>query len=319
MTVYTWENLAEGVAALRAAVLVVEKIFDKNGDADFVDRARSEHAIDAMMVEIPRMFEPFYSVPGPRAFDAVLTDLLLASSKLAMGQGEVAPADGLQPSAGNLSLAATVSTSLADWSGVAATTFRRDYLDKLPAQAANACTAVKYMRAVVEAEDQFWAKIRNDIAQILNDAIDAVTNMRSSCDKNSLTTMLTAVAATAAVVGTFPISATALALGTAECLLATTMATVDGAASVGATLLPDDPPKTRFSANTLLEVITAVQKAIGVLIGKIQEHDNGMNLLVGLSTAVVEQERTSFVPPMPALADATRTTITDRAFMGIPN
>lgn len=266
--------------------------------------------IESMLAGIHDMFWPFMSsMPAPTDFDPLLDHLRRAAQALASTQPSADPKLGLKPADLSLSKATTVGDYLTTWSGAAAREFKARYLDPLPTQAASTYNAIVFASKLIELEQGVWAGARTDITSILNDAIFTLSSMQTSYDKDSMNTVLTTVAAfaTIAAVPLSPIG-TSLAVG---------LAVADGGASIGATLLPEDPPQNLpFSAPTAFAVIDAVRQAIAALCTRINEQEHKIARVLDSATEVIGQERDSYVPPLPMLAKTNRRNATDQDFLG---
>ncbi len=311
---WTYETLPLGVEALR--VLAVETACMQaaipRDEAGQSSQQRADKAmIESMFTGIHDMFWPFMSsMPAPGDFERLITDLKEAARALHSAQ----PADtrtDLELDPGKLVFdgAKTVSDHLSTWSGAAAREFKAKYLDPLPTQTAGIYNAIMLTVELVRLERGVWEGVRTDITQILNDAIDTLRNMPGWCGKDSLNTVLTTVAglATIAAVPLSPLG-TSLAVG---------LAVLDGTASVGATLLPDDPKKfLRFPAPNAYGVIIAVERAIAELYARINEQEHKIARFFDSAAAVISREHDSYIPPLPMLAGATQRNVTGQDYMG---
>ncbi|WP_221321726.1 hypothetical protein [Actinoplanes sp. L3-i22] len=310
---WTYETLPLGVAELRELAIetaCMQAAIPPDETSHSAQQRADKVTIEAMFAGVHNMFWPFMSsMPAPDDFDLLLDWLRQAARGLTSTQSTADPQIGLKPADLDFSRATTVSSHLGSWSGAAAREFKRNYLDPMPTQLASTYNAIVFAIKLIELEQGIWRGARTDITRILNDAIDTLRNMPGWCGKDSLTTVLTTVAAFATIAAV-PLSP----LGTS---LAVGLAVTDGAASVGATLLPEDPERyVAFPAPTAYGVITAVEQAIAELYTRINEQEHKIARVLDSAVAVVTDQRSSYVPPSPLLANANRWNITDQDYLG---
>jgi hypothetical protein len=314
MATYTFENLAAGAEALRAAAVkaaCAQYAIPTGEGADISYQQKQDmKAIEASFAGVPGMFYQFMDMPAPEDFDIAIDDLRNSAQVLMTTQNSPDPALGLRGAQNtNFSAATTVGDNLASWSGAAAREFKANYLDKLPMQTAGQFNVIAACMKLFEQEQGIWREARKNVAELLNGAVDVMEDLPHRCSKNSWTITLTIIAAVATIAAP-PLAAagTAVAVG---------LAITDGAASVGTTLLPDDPPKhLDFKASTADGVIEEVGRGLNELVTRINEQESKIaQVLVG-ADAVIAKQRAAFVPDRPLLAGATRSTVTGQNYLG---
>jgi hypothetical protein len=269
---------------------------------------RDTATIEAYFADVPAMFTPFYDMPDPDGFRRAIDELNGCAQALTSTQSAPDPAQGIVD-VPNTAWAevTTVGDNLASWSGAAAREFKANYLDVLPIQAAGQLNAIVMCRRLFEQEQAIWREARENVASLLNDAIDCLNDMPHQCSQSGWTTTLTVIAAVAALA----------ALPLAE--IEVGLAIVDGVASAGTAipLLPDDPPRQlRFSASNAAGVIKEVGRGLRELITRIGEQEAKIAYLMNAAADVVGKHRPAFVPKRPMLSGATRANVAGQDYFG---
>jgi hypothetical protein len=315
VSAYTYADLAAGAEALRAAAVktacyqaaIPPHPADQSGQ-----QKQDVAAIESSFSGVPAMFYPFENMPRPETFVSSLEDLRQCTQFLQVTQNSPDPGGGLRgPQNTSFSLINTVGDGLASWSGAAAREFKANYLDKLPMHIAGQFNAIVTCAKLFEQEQGIWRQAQHDITELLNRSLDVMNDLPHRCSKNSWTITLTVIAAVATIAAP-PLGVVGVGLA-----VETGLALTDGMASIGASLLPDDPPKhVGFSASTAEGVIKEVRRGITEIIDRIVQQEAKIAQVFAASDAVVTQQRTEFVPKRPMLAGVTKANVTDQDFMG---
>jgi hypothetical protein len=263
--------------------------------------------IEQEFADIPDRFQPFAEMPTPTSFDSAINEMAAVLTKLCSGQQNKDPIDG------DLILASPVLDKMSgsesyieNWSGRAAMDFKSKFIDPFPSIVRNQFTMAAVLKAAMEANKAMWAKTRNDIDQIAHKTLEALDHM-DDCGSNQWNITFTVVASIAAV--------GAVAFPPAE--LALTV--VGAAASVAGAAAPDDPPSNSFSGESAEAVISSMRDAITKLTQEIGNVEHKISGALDNVHRVLTGNRSLFVSPRPALADATPGDIKSPAYMGDAN
>ncbi|MFC4065207.1 hypothetical protein [Actinoplanes subglobosus] len=257
---------------------------------------------------VPRVFAAFRDIPRPEDFQASVDSLMNCADKVMTIQNAPNPTEVPQPNRGqNFSLAQTVGDFLSEWTGDAAREFKRDYTDRLPFQLAAQFNMLVLCAKLIEQEQVIWREAAGNVADMINTAIDMLDYLLDNCDKATATVLLTAVAGIATIAAA-PVTGPSLAI---------LLGTIDAGASVGATLLKDDPPKpVGFDAATATQVILEVTQCATDLITQIYEQESKIAQVLYQAASHVLSDRTSFVPKSPQLVTGQGLPVNDPGYLG---
>ncbi|WP_422771857.1 hypothetical protein ACN28C_01675 [Plantactinospora sp. WMMC1484] len=315
MASYTYETLAAGAEALRAAAIKTaceQAAIPPLPEAQSGQQKQDVIAIEGAFAGVPAMFYPFLTMPGPADFEGILADLETSATVLMTTQNS--PDPGLRipaPNNDKFSAVTTVGDNLASWSGAAAREFKSQYLDKLPSQQAGQFNVVVTCMKLIQQEQAIWTEARKNVADIVNQAIEVLENMPRRCSKDNWTVAFTVVAAVAGI-ATVPLGVAAAGTG-----ILVSLAVADKVAGGATLLLEDDPPENRrFEASTADGVIREVDRGVKELIARIVEQEGKIAAVFSGANALVQATRDMFVPKRPLLAKATPANVTDQDMLG---
>lgn len=251
------------------------------------------------------MFTPFMTMPDPGGFDPMLSDLGLAINALSAGEGTTDPVSKLKVTANPaMEGMTTVSKNIQDWRGAAATAFKQNFVEPFPAITANQFALVATLNGAIEAEKALWDECRKNVDDVAHKAIKALEIM-DECSPDEQVCLLTVASSVFAVAAVLTTGGAAIAL------------TVAGAAAQAWSGTPrDDPPKVAFDGQTPQDILKQVQDALNTLAEVTNAKEKLIADAMTSSAATLAANKSRFVSPRPALADATASTVTGPTGLG---
>lgn len=261
---------------------------------DLVDRDMAE--LSAKYDDIPELYSPYTWLPDPATFDAAVTGLEDVQRRLSSGSG-----DANDPATGTVIPANTVldgmDTSadyLARWTGIAAMTFKENFVDTFESITTNQFLAASYVKGAVQAEQSLWKIARDNIDKIATDTLHALDHM-DACGKNQWSMAFTVAGAVVAIAAIpFTGGASTLAFTAVGGALAV------GGAAVGST---PDPPELPMSGESPEAVCNAMREAIRKLGVEITAAETKVYDSMADLNNVLALNKELFVAPRPDLAD----------------
>ncbi|WP_433207053.1 hypothetical protein ACQP00_40620 [Dactylosporangium sp. CS-047395] len=232
------------------------------GGADGYYRMR---AIEKEFADLPEAFRPLTGFPDPRSYDAKLHHLDYVLSGLSTGDGDARANAELR----NLGVA------LRNWTGEAADKFKRGFVEPWPAFIKNQYTVGVVLRSALQAEQEIWARARQDADQIGEQGLAAMAAC-GDCTRTEWTVTFTVVAAVAAVAAVPVTGGLSLAAGG-----------VAGLAQVVAATGPAEAPQTTFTADVPSEVADRVREAITQLRAHIHEKQDAVRKALRVTNAAM--------------------------------
>lgn len=249
----TYERLMEHAQDIRRhAVAATMAIVD--------GRPEYRAGVEREFADVPDAFRPLVGFPDPRGFDAKLDGLADVLRGLSTGD----PDDPMVPADVELARVYGTSAALKFWTGTTAERFRTGFFDRLPALVRNQFTAAVVLRAGLRAQQEIWARARDDADRIAETALAAI-DASGECTRTEWTITFTVVASVAAVAAVPVSGGASLALGT-----------VGAVAQVLAATGPAEPVRTSFSGDDPGEVVERMREAITMLRGHIRERQDGV-------------------------------------------
>ena len=251
------------------------------------------------------MFAPFLTMPDPGQFNPMLGYLSSAMNTLSSGQGSEDPVNKTVITANPaMEGMTTVGKNVQDWRGAAATAFEQNFVEPFPAITANQFALVATLKGAIEAEQALWEECRKNVDDIAHKAIKALEVM-DECSPDEQVCLLTVASSVFAVAAVLTTGGAAIAL------------TVAGAAAQAASGVPmDDPPKVQFDGQTPEDILKQVQDALNQLAEVTNSKEKLVAGAMTSSASTLAANKSRFVSPRPALADATATTVTSPAGLG---
>ncbi len=245
------------------------------------------------------MFTPFLSLPDPGQFDPMLEYLRVAMNTLSSGQGSQDPVNKTVVTANPaMEGMTTVGKNIQDWRGAAAAAFKQNFVEPFPAITANQFALVATLKGAMEAEKALWDECRKNVDDIAHKAIKALAVM-DECSPDEQVCLLTVASSVFAVAAVLTTGGAAIAL------------TVAGAAAQAASGAPrDDPPKVQFDGQTPQDILKQVQDGLNTLADVTNRKEKQVADAMTASASTLAANKSRFVSPRPALADATASTVT---------
>ena len=234
----TYDMLMRHAEDMRAMAVSVATA----GIGDEVWRRR---AVEREFADLPDAFRALTGFPEPD--DGPARQVRSVLDGLSTGDGTANPA------------LHELSTGLRNWTGAAAERFRTGFLQPWPAFVHNQYTVGVVLCSGLVAEQEIWARARQDADQIAEQGLAAVAAC-GDCTRTEWTVTFTVVASVAAVAAVPVTGGLSLAAGGIAAL-----------AQVAAATGPGEPPRTSFSADDPGEVADRVREAIRQLLGHIDD------------------------------------------------
>ncbi|GAA2119325.1 hypothetical protein [Nocardioides bigeumensis] len=256
----------------------------------WIDEAESKFA------KVYTMFGDFYSLPDPADFDGPIADLKTTMSALCASTGNDDPIKGeFYPANTELTAMTDAAGYLDEWDGVAVTRFRENFVTPFPQRTSNQFVIASILMNALEAEQELWKRVRENIDKIAEDCIKALDHMHD-CGKNEWS-MAFSVAGAVVAIAALPLTA-----GTSGALALAAVGSGIGVASTYAGQI-DDPPEPRFSGESAEAVVNATEDGIDKLKEEIEKQEqkvvDAMTNALGTVNAHVED----IVAPRPSIAD----------------
>ncbi|MER7007480.1 hypothetical protein ABT297_31160 [Dactylosporangium sp. NPDC000555] len=217
--------------------------------------AGRQAAVEREFADVPDAFRALTGFPDPGRFDAMADGVTSVLRGLSTGDG----GDPAVPADPELARFLGTAGALRVWTGPAADRFRTGFLEPWPALVRNQYAIAAVLRSALRAQQEIWARARQDADRIAEQAIGAL-GACGDCTRTEWSVTFTVVASVAAVAAVPLGGAAALAVGG-----------VAAVAQVVAATGPAEPPQTAFSADDPVEVVERVREAIGLLRGHIRE------------------------------------------------
>lgn len=266
-----------------------------------VDQFRQQYAWTA------QIYQPFTNLPDPASFDPLVNELHQAMSSVSQGSsGQKNPLnnrDDVYFANPELAAMTTSGGYIDDWTGDAAESFKRTFIDPFPNTTTNQFIALACLKGTLEAYQALWQAARNDISHIAHSTLDAIDNAHG-CSKNDWT-MAFAVMTAIASVGSLGLAAAGAAaafsaVGAASALGNVGKATMD---------VSGGGDKSADIANSMKAAIEKLEQSITQQEAKIDKAISGM-------TGFISGHRHLFVAKRPALAGMHGGTLTSDKGMG---
>lgn len=273
---------------------------------------------------VPDQFAPFAACPDPARFlpmighpdgtaDGTL-DRAIASLVWAPDTTNLINPSKHYAANKELDKMAGASSSLEDWTGLAAQEFKEGFIDPFPSIERNQFLLICALKCTLEAEWAIWVAARRDIDDIAHKTLAALDRM-GDCGRNTWGQSFTVAACLAGIVAAPPTGGASLAVSL-----------VGAAAWVGAASPPasgqpiefgDEKPQTvQFSGESPQAVISAMTDAISMLTKTIQDQRDRINRCLNDAQNLLSRDRKDFVFPRPAFAGASPSTLTGPKGLG---
>lgn len=257
------------------------------------------------------LFQPFQDMPDPDSFRPAIDHMDEVLTRLSWGPGAK---DDIRDPVGGMFYHANAELEklngaapyIAKWEGKAAQTFYENFITPFPAIERNQFTIACVLRSALEAYRGIWVAARNDIDSIAENATVGLDNM-DECGRNGWPVTFTVVAC---VLGGIAIPLEAPAAVAVSAL--GTIAWVQAAK-------PPAKKEVKYHGESPPAVLGQMQEAITKLTNDIQDAQRTICDALARTLGLVDQTRTAFVAPRPALADATAATIKSDDVMGYPH
>jgi hypothetical protein len=262
-------------------------------------------------VEVPSLFQPFTLTPHPGSFDPMIKSLQKALDKLCYGSERDDPIyaeDGPYPANLDLFKMATAGDLIQDWVGSAAMAFKADFIDPFPALASNQFLIVSALKSALRAEQEVWAKMRDDIDAVAEAAVKCLDAMHRTCGGHEWRVALTVVSAGAGFLAAVP------NLGTAA--VAAAGAVAGGASLVASAIEVPEPPELTIQGSTVAGVFTSLYEAVKRVTEEVNSAEDRIARALRALADAVRADRAAYVANRPALADATARTVTGDDYLG---
>jgi hypothetical protein len=292
----------------KAVDKAIEDLGGRRHSRSYMSEKRPE--IEAQFADIPALFAPFTQIPEPGSFDPPIASMGRVLGVLSSGQTPKDPiSDDVYPANIILDKVPGAESYIEDWTGKAAMDFKSFFIDPFPSVVSNQFTVAAILKAGLEAEKSLWSGARTDIDTIAHKVLAALDNM-DDCGKNEWTIGFTVLASIAFV------GATVFTGGTAAPIAFTV---AGGVFSTTAAAPPmSDPEPNRYSGESPAAVIAEMRAGIGDLTRCINEQERRIADSISKNHDLIATDRTFFVSPRPALADATPGSVRDGAYLGYP-
>jgi hypothetical protein len=254
---------------------------------------------------VSTLFAPFASCPDPAGFPPLIGDLTAALKRLSWGPDAVDPFNGLSYTANReLNKMAGASSSLEDWTGLAAQEFKETFIDPFPSIERNQFLLTHVLKSTLEAEWAIWVAVRRDIDDIAHKTLAALDHMED-CGRNTWGQSFTVAACLASIAAAPFTGGTSLALNL-----------VGAAAWVAAASPPPSGPTIEFSGESPQAVIASMSDAINKLTQDIQSQRDRIDRCLNDAQSTLAGDIRDFVFPRPALAGASPSTLTGPTGLG---
>ncbi|WP_432991045.1 hypothetical protein [Dactylosporangium sp. CA-233914] len=244
----TYDQLMQHAEDMRRSAIAVA-MAGMHGDP------RRRRAVEREFADVPDAFRPLTGFADPAGFDARIDGVTDVLRGLSTGDGS----DLAVPANPELARFAGVSVALRAWTGPAAQRFRDGFLEPWPALVRNQYTAGVVLRSALRAQQEIWARARQDADQIAEQGLAAVRAC-GDCTRTEWSVTFTVVASVAAVAAMPATGGLSLAAGS-----------VAAVAQVMAATGPAEAPRTSFSADDPVEVVDRVREAIAQLRGHVRQ------------------------------------------------
>jgi hypothetical protein len=268
---------------------------------------------------VSTLFAPFAGCPDPAGFRPLIEVVCEALKRLSWGSDAVDPFNGLSYTAsGDLTKMAGVSSSLEDWTGLAAQEFKETFIDPFPSIERNQFLLTHVLKSTLEAEWAIWVAARRDIDDIAHKTLAALDHMED-CGRNTWGQSFT-VAACLTSIAAAPFTggiSLALNLVGAAAWVAAASPPVPGSTiefSGESLMLPG--PAIEFSGESPQAVIASMREAISRLTQSIQFQRDRIDRCLNDAQSTLAGDSRDFVFPRPALAGASPNTLTGPTGLG---
>ncbi|WP_216214137.1 hypothetical protein [Amycolatopsis aidingensis] len=256
------------------------------------------------------LFEPFTRMPDPASYDGAIEDLRAAMEELSNGPHLTDPINGAAIDGNrNLTAVGDAADELNDWTGIAASNFKRNFLTPFPVVAGNQFLILGIMKGAVEADKAVWEAAREDIDKIARATLDALENL-GGCGKNGFEFALAVATAVASVLGIpFTGGASAVVAGVGAA------ANTAGAVVKGAEMV-------KGGGGSAEQIVGSMQTAIEKLTGQIREKQGQIAKTLSGYAGEIDQHKmtkpSAFFSPRPKLADMRGSELTGEKGVGEP-
>jgi hypothetical protein len=267
----TYERLMEHAEAVRRGAIEATM-------ATLDGRAEYRAGVEREFADVPDAFRPLVGFPDPRGYGAKVDDLMSVLRGLSTGDSS----DPMVPAGVEIARMHSTAAALQCWTGVAAQRFRGGFLDRMPALVRNQFAVAVVLRAALLAQQEIWARAREDADQIAEKTLEAL-DASVDCTRTEWTLTFTVVASAAAVVAVPLSGGASLALGA-----------VGAVAQVVAATGPAEAPQTSFSADEPGEVVERMRDAIALLRGHIRERQDGVAAALRATRELMTDRRELF-------------------------
>lgn len=218
-------------------------------------RERYQAGVEREFADVPDAFRPLAAFPDPGRYDAMLDGV----GNVLRGLSTADASDPSVPASAELARFGGTAAALGSWTGAAADRFRAGFLEPWPALVRNQFTAGVVLRSALRAQQEIWARARQDADQIAEQTLGAV-DACGDCTRTEWSITFTVVASVAAVAAVPVGGPAALALGG-----------VGAVAQVAAAGGPAEAPRSSFSADDPVEVVDRMREAIVALRGHVRD------------------------------------------------
>jgi hypothetical protein len=290
-----WDKALEEYMMERGAYKHDDRYYGSMGEDDEILQIWLDEA-DSKFQKVWTMFGDFYSLPEPSDYDGPIADLKTTMTALCKTTGDQDPIQGeFYP--GNTELTAMTDAAgyLDEWDGVAVQAFRENFITPFPVRTSNQFVVASILMNALEAEQELWKRVRENIDKIAEDCIKALDHMHD-CGKNEWSMFFSVTGAVVAI------AALPLTAGTSGALA---LAAVGSGISVASTYAGqiEDPPEPRFSGESAEAVVNATEDGIKDLKDEIKKAEQKVVDAMTNALGVVNGHTEDLVAPRPVIAD----------------
>ena len=260
---------------------------------EMVDRDMAD--VSTKYADVPGLFAPFESIPDPGAFDYEIGQLDSVLGKLSAGAKNQDPVGrSFYPANTTLDGMDTTAGYIQRWTGVAASTFKENFVDTFESVTQNQFLLTGVIKGALQAQQGIWTGVRKDIVDIADKTLSGIEHC-DDCGKNDWTMAFAVVGAVISIAAVPVTGGASLAL-----------AAVGGAVAVGGTAIgnSDEAPSEGYSGESAEAVVEAMRRAITSLKGHITDAETKIQKAMNDNIGVVNANRDLFVAPRPNLANA---------------
>jgi len=235
------------------------------------------------------LFEPFERIPDPGAYDAPIRSLKDAMHQLSDGESKDPVGEANIRANPDLAHAHSAGDRLDGWTGAAADSFKTNFLDKFPYISKNQFLLLGVMKGALEADQERWRSVREDINRVLVTTDNGLDDVFSS-SQNDLS-FACSVAVAVSSIGAIPFAGVG-----AGVIAAVGAVGVTGSAGIAGQKAFNEP------GGSTEQVVKSLENAIKRITEETKKAGGKVaHALAGVHRQV-DSARDDFVSPRPALA-----------------